>query len=105
MHSIARKMSLLAISASLVALFSLACSSEVVKEVPVEVEKVVEVVKEVPVTVEKVVEVEKQVVVEKDNRTLLVYSGRAEKLVGNLFDQFTEDTGIKVRVKLSLIHI
>ena len=103
MHSIARKMSLLAISASLVALFSLACSSEVVKEVPVEVEKVVEVVKEVPVTVEKVVEVEKQVVVEKevekDNRTLLVYSGRAEKLVGNLFDQFTEDTGIKVRVK------
>ena len=99
MHSIARKMSLLAISASLAALFSLACSSEVVKEVPVEVEKVVEVVKEVPVTVEKVVEVEKQVVVEKDNRTLLVYSGRAEKLVGNLFDQFTEDTGIKVRVK------
>ena len=103
MHSIARKMSLLAISASLLALISMACSSEVIKEVPVEVEKVVEVVKEVPVTVEKIVEVEKQIVVEKevekDNRTLLVYSGRAEKLVGNLFEQFTEDTGIKVRVK------
>ena len=103
MHVITRKVSFLALSASLVALFSLACSSEVVKEVPVEVEKLVEVVKEVPVTVEKVVEVEKQVVVEKvvekDNRTLLVYSGRAEKLVGNLFDRFTEDTGIKVRVK------
>ena len=53
MHLIARKVSILVLSVSLIGLSSLACSSEVVKEVPVEAEKVVEVVKEVPVIVRK----------------------------------------------------
>ena len=77
---------------------------EVVKEVPVEKEveviKEVEVVKEVPgktVLVEKEIEVVKEV--PTDPGSLVLYSGRSEKLVGAVVEQFEAVTGIDVQVK------
>ena len=67
----------------------------------VEVIKEVEVVKEVPV--EKEVEVVKEIEVVKevpaDPGSLVLYSGRSEKLVGPVVEQFEAVTGIDVQVK------
>ena len=83
---------------------------EVIKEVQVEVERVVEVdkIKEVPVEVIKKVEVIKEVEVEKVVKEVLevekpagklvIYSGRKESLVGPIIEQFQSMTGIEVDV-------
>ena len=67
----------------------LACTREVIKEVPVEVE------------VEKEVIVEKEVVreISVEAGSLVVYSGRSDSLVGPIINQFRDVTGIDVSVK------
>jgi len=63
---------------------------EIIKEVPVDVVRVVEVIKEV--------EIEK--IVERRNRgNLIIYSGRSEKLVGPIIEQFSDVSGINVQIK------
>ena len=67
---------------------------EVIKEVEVPGETVItEVVKEieVPVIVEKEVE--------KEEKTLVIYSGRSESLVGPIIEEFSVLTGIPVETK------
>ena len=70
-----------------------ACTTEVVKEIPVEV--VVE--KEIVKTIE--VPVLETIVKDLDPGELVLYSGRSESLVGNIVEQFEEVTGIDVQVK------
>ena len=115
-----------------IAIFALAgifaaCTTEVVKEVPVEVvvEKEVvktvevpgqtittEVVKEVPVEVVvekevvKTVEVPGQTIIEEvviereaDPGKLVIYSGRKESLIGSIIEEFEDLTGIDVDAK------
>ena len=67
----------------------LACTREVIKEVPVEVE------------VEREVIVEKEVVreISVEAGSLVVYSGRSDSLVGPIINQFRDVTGIDVSVK------
>ena len=99
------KFMFLGISAFTVLMLFMGCSSglpsqvEIVKQVPVEV------VKEVPVEVVKEVEVIKEIEVERivkkirDSGSLIIYSGRSEKLVGPLIEQFADASGINVQVK------
>ena len=92
---------------ALTAVFT-ACTTEVVKEVPVEVVVEKEVVKtvEVPgqtITTEVVKEVPVEVVVEKEVPTdpgkLVIYSGRKESLIGSIIEEFEDLTGIDVEAK------
>ena len=71
-----------------ICLLLLTCSNEVQKEMPVTAEKVLELSEQAPVQTEH-----------GDERTLLMYSGRGQSLIGPLVEQFTKDTGIQVRVK------
>ena len=81
-----------------------ACSTEtevVTVEKQVVVEK--EIVKEVPVekliTIEKEIITERIVEVEKEEKELVIYSGRSESLVGPIIEEFSVLSGIPVSVK------
>ena len=63
---------------------------EIIKEVPVEVVREVEVIKEVEI--EKIVE-------KRNSGNLIIYSGRSEKLVGPIIEQFSDVSGINVQIK------
>jgi len=77
---------------TLTAVFT-ACTTEVVKEVPVGVTIEKEIVKtlEAPVV--------ENTVKDLDPGELILYSGRSESLVGNIVAQFEEMTGIDIQVK------
>ena len=82
---------------ALTAIFA-ACTTEVVKEVPVEVVVEKEVVKTVEVPGQTIT---KEVIVEReaDPGKLVIYSGRKESLIGSIIEEFEDLTGIDVDAK------